>query len=657
MSDFHAIGGVSLTLERLLTDRMEIPVELTSVPVTIGPPPFSSKDNDPRKEEPRVNLFLYRVTENGNLQNQEIPGRGSPGAYGHPPLSLNLHYLVTAYGNVELTVGVPPVTLYDDTTAQFLLGSAMRVLHDVPMVTEQVITLRPPSGRIVLHENLRDEYERVKLTLEPLTLEDVTKVWTALALRFRLSAAYVVNVVQIESRRPRRFPRPVGKPASPVTPPLPGAPPSPGPMIYALTIQTPTIAEARVRRAGETAEQPFPYARIGDTLVLAGTSLGGPIVRVAFGDLVVPSTVAAGDRVEAVIPDLTIPGSGPIPPELQLQPGARTVRVLVSDPLVPQSVFDSNEAVFMLVPTVSPAIGYSALPTRRLTIGGARLVGPARGGETMIGRSAVPRDRYLSAAPVSIGVPVPDTLPTQGVHAVVGAPLLPSIALGPDAQTLDINIGGTVRTVTAHLTSPVALETVASILQGLIHDAGVLPPPAAPDRGFTEARVDLWHDQLVIVPGGLTDTIGITSPGLLTFAKELGLAAPQPPGATSAYVSGELGSPPPLSALVPRVRLAVGAQPPVTVPVPKTTSLAALADALQAKINAAAPAVEYAGAVVAVTGSQLLVIPGAAGVVVFDAPSGDDATVVELQLHAKFPVRVRVNGAESIDPVTVELPQ
>ena len=31
-------------------------------------------------------LFLYRVTENGQLQNQELPGSGSTGAYGHPPL-------------------------------------------------------------------------------------------------------------------------------------------------------------------------------------------------------------------------------------------------------------------------------------------------------------------------------------------------------------------------------------------------------------------------------------------------------------------------------------------------------------------------------------------------------------------------------------------
>src|SRR3954468_12324684 len=98
MADFQALGGVSATLQTLLLDRMELPDNITGAPVTTGPLPFSSKDLHPHKEQletERLNLFLYRVTENGYLQNQEMPGRGSPGAFGHPPLSLNLHYLLT----------------------------------------------------------------------------------------------------------------------------------------------------------------------------------------------------------------------------------------------------------------------------------------------------------------------------------------------------------------------------------------------------------------------------------------------------------------------------------------------------------------------------------------------------------------------------------
>jgi hypothetical protein len=647
MSDFRAIGGVSATLQTLLFDRMEQPFG-APVPVTIGTPPFTAKDTDPHVEDARVNLFLYRVTENGYLQNQEIPGRNAPGGYGHPPLSLNLHYLVTAYGTTEVRVGL--TALFDDSTAQFVLGSAMRVLHDVPIVTDSVTTLRPPSGNIVLHPSLRDEFEHVKISLEPLTLEDVSKVWTALALRYRLSTAYVVNVVQIESRRPRRFPRPVGQPLSPITPPLPGDAPSPGPMVYVLTIQTPTITDVKVIRVGTTIEQPFAYAAINDDLVLYGTSLAGPRTSVLIGDVEVPVKSDDPMRVVATIPDATIPGVGPIAPEQQLQPGVRTVKVIVRDPLLPQRAFSSNEAAFMLVPSVNPAtIAYAAGP-RRVTINGTRLIGTIPGGETMIGRSAVPRASYISATPTQIVVPIPDTLPTRAVQTIVGTVLPDPIVLGAAAQTIAVNIGGTVHNVTANLPGSIPRASAAGILANLIHDAD----PA--DPRFTGARVDLWHDALVIVPGGLTDTITITPTGGSQFAANLGLVGAPLPGADSALISGVLGSPPSISATAPQLRVTVGAQPALTVSLTKPTTLAALADDLQAKINTGA-APEYSNARVAISGDQLLVIPGAVGVVTFDAAPGDDTTVAELQLHARFAVRVRVNGAESIDKAVVELPQ
>ena len=146
MSGFTAIGGVSATLRALLIDRMELPDTIGPFSVTIGPPYFTSSDNAPHAEPARINLFLYRVTENGYLQNQEIPGRAASSGYGHPPLSLNLHYLITAYGN---TVDPQDATIFDDLDAHRLLGSAMRVLHDVPIVSERLLSLNPPAGVLI----------------------------------------------------------------------------------------------------------------------------------------------------------------------------------------------------------------------------------------------------------------------------------------------------------------------------------------------------------------------------------------------------------------------------------------------------------------------------------------------------------------------------
>jgi len=76
MSDFTAIGGVSATFQSLLRDRMELPqgVPRANLQVTVALP----QADDVPAEETRVNLFLYRVTEDGALKNQMIPGEGHP---------------------------------------------------------------------------------------------------------------------------------------------------------------------------------------------------------------------------------------------------------------------------------------------------------------------------------------------------------------------------------------------------------------------------------------------------------------------------------------------------------------------------------------------------------------------------------------------------
>jgi hypothetical protein len=652
MSDFRAIGGVSATLRALLLDRMELPDGMAQPTITIGPPP-PHKDGEPKQEKARLNLFLYRVTENGYLQNQEIPGRGSASGYGHPPLSLNLHYLLTPYGNTPLQNGDTPA--FDETDAHLLLGSAMRVLHDVPIITPTLTTVRPPSGGLILHEGLRDEFEQIRLSLEPLTLEDITKVWTALAMRYRLSAGYLVNVVQIESRRPRIFPQPVGKPLNPTVPPLPSDPPSPGPWVYPLLIQPPTITNIEVRRAGETETQRFPYAAIGDTVVVTGTSLAGPETSVLIGDLMVPATLARPTRVEAVVPDTTLPDGSQIPLERQLQPGVKSVRVVARNPQAPQASFTSNEAVLMLVPSVDPSqLRYQAGPPRSLRIAGSRLIPMGAGGEAIIGRAPVARRSYLSESPGQIVVPIPSSLPARGVQLLVGDAIADPVQLGTTQVELNVTMGGTSAQVTRDVPKSLPRAQVAAILEAGIHDAA--PSDGAAMVAFSEARVALAGDRLVVIAGDLTSAVSFDSQSQSALTG-LGLAAAQSRPSASGYLSGQIELPISISSPVPQVRLAAGGVAPVLIPIAETMSLDALAGDVQRKIHGFSDAA-YSNALVTTSRGQLLLVPGAEGPVTFDAvPGADDRTVAELQLQAGFAVRVRVNGAESVDPATVELPQ
>jgi len=395
VSGFAGIGGVSATLQALLADRVERPPEVTvdpmPIPVHVGIPPEDSDD------EVRLNLFLYRITENPYLKNQEIPGRGQGNGYGHPPLSLNLHYLLTAYGRVgagAATTGTP----VDERIAHFLLGNAMRILHDFPVITENVLL---NSGAPALHTSLRGEYEKVKLTLDPISLEDVSKVWTALDRPYRLSAAYQVSVVQIESTKPNRHPRRVGEP------------PPAGPRVRAVSGRRPLIREI----VGEPLSG--PYARIGDRLRIRGTNLTGDDLSITLGDTDVTAGLTGGRDVELSVN---------VPDDPGLQPGVLPVRIRkwvdVGDPPQRRVAFRSNAGVFVLVPSLEAVTPATITATsRRITLEGSRLFDPSRESVTVIGDTVeVPSSEYLDPpgedqSPRKFRVEVPDEVP-PGVHAV-----------------------------------------------------------------------------------------------------------------------------------------------------------------------------------------------------------------------------------------------
>ena len=369
MTDFQGIGAVSASLRRLLEDRVQIPAGAEPIFFTVGPPRSEAVDGSP--ERSRVNLFLYRVTENGALANQELPGRASSNGYGHPPLSVDLHYLVTAYGSTAIDDD-----FVDETRAHLLLGSAMRVLHDYPVITEDLRTARAPQNEPILDPVLVGQLESVKLTLDPVSLEDLSKVWTALTLPYRASAAYRVTVVQIESRRATRSARPVGEP------------PAAGPRVTAIPVRRSRIASLAVRRPGDPpdAERPQAYVRIGDTLIVRGSGLAGSGTRVMLGGFDASASVSAvaEDRIEVVLPD-----------DPALQPGAVPVQLRVAVPGVATPLAGSNLAVFVLVPGVTNATLMSS--PKRFRLEGARLVSPGRESVSLVGDRVVASAAYTTS--------------------------------------------------------------------------------------------------------------------------------------------------------------------------------------------------------------------------------------------------------------------
>ena len=152
------------------------------------------------RRRPAVNMFLYQVSPNAALRNDDLPTRGGRRARSAPPAPpLDLHYLLTVFGDDN------------ELEPQHLLGSAMgaarrpassRRDRRSPSRRSRRPIRRRRSGQSDLG---RPGRARSKLTPLPLTHEELSKLWSVFQTPYRLSVAYQASVVLLErGGRPRR---------------------------------------------------------------------------------------------------------------------------------------------------------------------------------------------------------------------------------------------------------------------------------------------------------------------------------------------------------------------------------------------------------------------------------------------------------------------
>lgn len=204
MSNALAIASVSAVLKDLLNNGL-IDRNITgtlggNVNVTALPPDRISTGNN--NEPDQLNLFLYQVTPNQGWRNVGLPSRNSSGdRIDNPPLALDLHYLLTAYGAEEFH-------------SEILLGYAMQLLHETPVLPRDAIRkalaipspvtggILPAALQSLSASDLAEQVEQIKISPEALNPEEISKLWSALyQTHYRPTAAYQVSVVLIESDR------------------------------------------------------------------------------------------------------------------------------------------------------------------------------------------------------------------------------------------------------------------------------------------------------------------------------------------------------------------------------------------------------------------------------------------------------------------------
>jgi hypothetical protein len=325
-----AIAATTLTLQAILqTNIVNDPsdTDLTDTTVTILPPD-KARGNASANQ---LNLFLYQILPNAAWRNMNIPSQVMTGETGTPPLALTLHYLITAFGKDN------------DTTLPYghhLLGKTMSILYDHALLGPDEI--RAATSASFPGSDLDKQVERVRITLQPLSLEEISKLWSGLVTQYRLSVGYEVSVMLIESTQPKKTPLPVLKrkvlSQASLVPPFPAL----------SQIQFPNSQTS---------------ALLGDTLVLTGTNLNGTNVAVVFNHSLWTATVAiAAPGGTATQVTVTIPNSPTIWPA-----GFYTVSVLVQRPGETYQR-STNQLSFGLAPKITVAPAGAAGPSITYTL-------------------------------------------------------------------------------------------------------------------------------------------------------------------------------------------------------------------------------------------------------------------------------------------------
>jgi len=195
MSTAYALAAVTAVLRRRLLDRMaeaDVAAVVGTVPVSTTPPDRLGNGAEPTQ----LNVYLHHVTPNQGWRNVDLPERNGRGQrVAAPPLALDLHYLLTAYGA-------------DPFFAEVLLGHAMQVMHERPVLARDEVraALNPSPADPLLPSRvsasqLADQLEQVRFTLETVTAEESSRMWSALQAHYRMTAPYVATVVLIDPVR------------------------------------------------------------------------------------------------------------------------------------------------------------------------------------------------------------------------------------------------------------------------------------------------------------------------------------------------------------------------------------------------------------------------------------------------------------------------
>lgn len=177
MSHFSILREATLALREILFDALS-----NSADVDFG---FSDATTDiilsaPGETLPataKLSLYLYHIEPDPQMRNQPMLARG-PDMLQRAPQAVRAFYLIS------------PLLTEEDRN-HLMLGRILQVMHDTPFLSQT------PGGSV--GTSFGAGSPELRLSMEQLRLDELSRIWHAMGSDYRLSVAYMMRSVIIDS--------------------------------------------------------------------------------------------------------------------------------------------------------------------------------------------------------------------------------------------------------------------------------------------------------------------------------------------------------------------------------------------------------------------------------------------------------------------------
>ncbi|TDF38585.1 DUF4255 domain-containing protein [Alteromonadaceae bacterium M269] len=178
MASYSVLHDISKEIQKnlynALVDTPDTDFTLTDADTDV----ILAKPDDAESESGKVALYLYHMDVNAHLRNQPRVAIGAESLV-NPPLPFRLRFLLTPVSDSHVT-------------NQLILGRLIQFLYDNPLIQS--------STDLVLSDE-RGGAKELRIHPDNLSVESLNQLWTAMNEAYRLSYAFTVDVVHIDSAK------------------------------------------------------------------------------------------------------------------------------------------------------------------------------------------------------------------------------------------------------------------------------------------------------------------------------------------------------------------------------------------------------------------------------------------------------------------------